>query len=278
MKRVVVAGVDGSPRSRVAADWAALEALRRGLPLLVAHVSPFAAGRSATTGRGSATSVPDEVAAQLTERHPGLEAKGAALAGEPLPLLLALGAWADLMVLGLRGAGGHAGLSLGSVAGGVAAEAPSPVVLVPAGPTCTGTGEHLEKVVLGVDARDPVEAAIDFALDTAKRRGARLRVLYACSSAPPVVGQPPPPGFGSDLEPWEEKVRRLSELLRPWRDKYPGVRVVGDVVVPGPSHPLIRVSYSAELAVVGRHGRTLGPAMLGLLRDTGCPVAVVPPA
>ncbi|MFI1400494.1 universal stress protein [Streptomyces sp. NPDC020681] len=35
----MVAGIDGSARSCAAADWAALEAARRGLPLWVVHVS-----------------------------------------------------------------------------------------------------------------------------------------------------------------------------------------------------------------------------------------------
>jgi nucleotide-binding universal stress UspA family protein len=39
MGGTVVVGVDGSTRSRAAADWGAWEALRRRLPLYVVHVS-----------------------------------------------------------------------------------------------------------------------------------------------------------------------------------------------------------------------------------------------
>ncbi|WP_198939778.1 universal stress protein [Streptomyces sp. MJM1172] len=37
MKRTLVVGVDGSPESRAAADWAAREAVRRDLHVHVVH-------------------------------------------------------------------------------------------------------------------------------------------------------------------------------------------------------------------------------------------------
>lgn len=37
MKKAVAVGVDGSPESLAAADWAAREAVLRGLPLRIVH-------------------------------------------------------------------------------------------------------------------------------------------------------------------------------------------------------------------------------------------------
>lgn len=46
MTRPVMAGLDGSQESLAAADWAAREALRRGLPLPLVHCSTTCTGRS----------------------------------------------------------------------------------------------------------------------------------------------------------------------------------------------------------------------------------------
>ena len=40
MHHGILVGVDGSPPSKVAVDWAAREALLRGLPLTMVHIIP----------------------------------------------------------------------------------------------------------------------------------------------------------------------------------------------------------------------------------------------
>ncbi|WSS88977.1 universal stress protein [Streptomyces sp. NBC_01176] len=80
-----------------------------------------------------------------------------------------------------------------------------------------------------------------------------------------------------DRGAWEDQeVRLLSDALRPWREKYPRVDVYEDVRLQIPSAALVRASASAELLVVGRPGRTLGPTLRAVLEHTACPVAVVP--
>jgi nucleotide-binding universal stress UspA family protein len=76
----------------------------------------------------------------------------------------------------------------------------------------------------------------------------------------------------------------LAAVLQPWRDKYPGVRVVESVVAEGASGALVRAASSASLLVVGRQltgrpgGPCTGPVANAAIHHAGCPVAVVPHA
>lgn len=69
----------------------------------------------------------------------------------------------------------------------------------------------------------------------------------------------------------------LADALRPWRARYLEVRVLEDVVLFTPEHALIRRSASAALVVIGqRAGSRAGSVTRALLRESSCPVAVVP--
>ncbi|MDV9171142.1 universal stress protein, partial [Streptomyces sp. W16] len=72
MERVIIAGVDRSARSRVAADWAAREALRRGLPLRVVHVAPPENLDPVEQWPYRPDTVADHVVAELAAHHPSL--------------------------------------------------------------------------------------------------------------------------------------------------------------------------------------------------------------
>ncbi|MER6441246.1 universal stress protein [Streptomyces sp. NPDC001185] len=183
----------------------------------------------------------------------------------------ALGLRASITVLGLHGGDGVPVPAVSSVAHEVAAHSDLPVVLVPGGEWRTG------QVVLGVDARDPVSAVVDFAFDAARRRGARLHAIHTWRLPSCAKGWMPYALPEEDRGAWEDQeVQLLSDALRPWREKYPRVNVYEDVRLQIPSAALVRASASAELLVVGRAGRTLGPAVRAVLERTACPVAVVP--
>ncbi|MFD7708346.1 universal stress protein [Streptomyces sp. NPDC059786] len=150
-----------------------------------------------------------------------------------------------------------------------------PVVLVP--DDVPAPARRAGNVVLAVDARRPSDGAIDFAFDTARVHGAPLRAVHAWS-LPAAAAEWP---FGVPEEEraaWEDhEVQLLADALRPWREKYPDVPVLEDVVLFTPAEALLHHAGRASLIVVGR-----GPdpgrdeVVRDLLAEAACPVAVVP--
>ncbi|WUR85121.1 universal stress protein [Streptomyces phaeochromogenes] len=275
MERTIVVGVDGSACSRVAVDWAVGEARVRGLPLRVAHVSSLSAEEALAIWPYCREPAPDALVKALAEDHPALRIEGVDLTGETVPALLSAGRRADLVVLGMRGAGGFAGLAVGSVAHGVAALGNRPVVLVPDRPAVGGRSPRA--VAVGIDARRPAAAALSFAFDAAERRGALLRVVHAWRLPSSAEQWMPFALPEEDRGAWEDQeVQQLSDVLRPLREKHPHVRVHEDVRLKSPSSALVQASARAELLVVGRTGPSLGPTLHAVVDHTECPVAVVP--
>ncbi|MFH8491253.1 universal stress protein [Streptomyces longisporoflavus] len=277
MRRSVIVGVDRSARSRTAASWATREALRRGLPLKVVHVSALSPDELAKLWPYRPVPLPGTVVEELAGRHPGLDIEGVRLTGPATRSLLDLPASADLLILGTRGADGFAGLALGSTALGVAEACRCPVVLVPSRLAHQRTDSRPEVVTLGINAREPVEAAVDFAFDAAMRANLRLRALHAWALPTPAAAWMPFPVPEEDRARWEtHEEQLLADALRPWKEKYPRVRVLQEVVLHSPSDALVRASARAELIVVGRRQAKLGPTASALVHHTQRPVTVVP--
>ncbi|MFJ4186694.1 universal stress protein [Kitasatospora sp. NPDC089509] len=287
MTSTVVAGVDGSAASTVAARWAAEEALRRGAPLRLVHAWPW------LTDGVSSFAEPDDLpaAAQRTlaeaadavrADHPDLAVHTDAVLDAPVDGLVAAAADAGLLVLGSRGHGGFAGLLLGSVSMAVAGRSEVPVVVVreagsAGSPGSPGAGE----VVVGVDAHAPEEEVLDFAFRAAALRGARLRAVHGWD-LPPLFGYAGgavPAGEVAQLETLEAKL--LSLALAGPRERHPEVAVVEDVRL-GVARGLVESSAGAALVVVGRRrrpvefGPRLGRVAHAALHHAEAPVAVVP--
>lgn len=303
MTRTITVGLDGSPASVAAADWAAREAQLRDLPLRLvtawqwqppAYAPPAGLGVPAPPRdlqHAGAQRLLDETRNRVTERRPGLRIDTDEISGLPVPALLKAAEDAELLVLGSRGLSRTAGFLLGSVSLPVLASCRRPVVLVRAAgqggkedrpePSARGLSaatDHRD-VVLGLDLHKPDDAVIDFAFDAASRRAARLRIVHGWTL--------PPYTYGGDLMPGlndrtAAQVRReLADVLRPWQEKYPAVEVSAQATVGGAGGHLIDASYDAALVVVGRRvrraavGAHIGPVTQALLHHTGAPVAVV---
>ncbi|MER6489987.1 universal stress protein [Streptomyces griseorubiginosus] len=291
MCRTVTVGLDGSPESLAAAEWAADEAWSRAIPLRLVHAGdqplhdyvPFAGHPVETPGMDRADQMLREVAAVLAHRRPGLRLRWDRLDGSPAAALTGAAREADPLVLGSRGLGRTTGYLLGSVASAVLARAERPVVLVRAAADRRPDGAGIawqhgaeRDVVLGLDLRDgQTETVLDFAFDTAARHRAALKVVHGWN---PSALQ----DAGTDDEQPGRRAEILAEALRPWRDKYPQVEVAEEAVVGTAGSHLVDASRDAGLLVVGRRRRSaqlgphIGPVTHHVLREAVPPVAVVP--
>ncbi|WP_326648163.1 universal stress protein [Streptomyces sp. NBC_01750] len=104
-------------------------------------------------------------------------------------------------------------------------------------------------VVLGVDIREDCDAVIAFAFDAAARRAAGLRVVHGWTT-PLVYTQ------YAAVDAGQAVAQALSDLLMPWRQKFPSVNVVEQALFGGASQQLVHASQDAELVVVGRRSTT----------------------
>ncbi|MFJ8782141.1 MULTISPECIES: universal stress protein [unclassified Streptomyces] len=293
MSRPVLAGVDGSAHSSVAADWAAREAVRRGSQLRLIQASPLLPGAAVPPPavdrlRRVGEQMLQRAVADLTERYPGLAVRSEQADDAPASALLAAAGTAGILVVGTRGAGGFDGLVVGSVALRMAMAAPCPVVLVPQqGVGSLGVGRPAARgaaqAVVGFDAHHAVSETLDFAFSAAEARGAHLRVVHAWALPADSVSSQTLTVTEEDRATWEDQeVLQLSDALRPWQEKYPRVTVRSDVMLLHPAEALLNTSRGSELLVVGRRtdpqaaeGR-LGPVAHAVLHHARCPVAVVP--
>jgi nucleotide-binding universal stress UspA family protein len=275
---VTVIADDRPTRTRVA-EWAACEALRRGLPLRIVRVAPPADHGAARHDVCRPAPATDPVAAELAHAYPGLSVDTLHLAGTAGRESCSPVRNAEMIVVGLAEGSGAAGPFPGPIVREVAAVAACPVVCVPGGPGRARPPYRPAGITVGVDARDPAAGAIDFAFGTARLREARLRVVHAWS-LPPAAAELPFRVPEKDRATWEDhEVQLLSDVMRPWREKYPTVPVIEDVVLFSPAEALIRNPGDAELIVAGRgHPAVngLSTTVDSLLRYTGCPVALVP--
>lgn len=291
MLRTITAGVDGSPESLAAARWAAREAARRGMRLLLLHAVPARPGRTAVATPTDPAPrpagrhwVPDALEAALAEKYPSLPVALQEVAGRTVPSLLEAAGQSEMLVLGARGSGAAA-LLPGSVARAAARRSPVPVVLLRAGeresdehqPDANGnpsTTTPSREVVLGVDATRPDDRVMEFAFDAAARRAAPLHVVHGSAQPPPGPGR-----SGTRREDGDGR-RALDEALAPWAERFPHTDVVTETVVGGPGQHLVETASGACLLVIGRRGHRpefgAGSVSRTVVNRAGVPVAIVP--
>ncbi|MCL3997514.1 universal stress protein [Streptomyces lavenduligriseus] len=286
MTRPITAGVDGTQESLAALDWAAREAVRRGLPLRVVHAWSYAEALAAAdrdTQHGWVAQGVEDAVRSVAERHPGLAVTTDVVEGGAADALAGAAAGAEMLVLGSRGHGPVVGFLLGSVGQQVIAEAARPVVLVRAGDEPAAEAAGRDVVVGQQGGPEDSAAALRFAFATAAARGAAVRVVRAWT-LPPVFAYSPGSlrllDEAGGLEPYEKQA--LADAVRPWRERFPEVPVAEHVEMGSAGQVLLAAAERAQLMVVGRRahhtavGARIGSVAHGVLHHAGCPVAVVP--
>lgn len=293
----IVVGTDGSPHAEVAVAWAADEAARRQRPLHIVHAVerwpydiPFTSPpgiRDSLTQHGNAILAAAEPI--VHQRRPELTVT-TELVMETAPFALReLSRRAFEVVLGHRGLGGFASLLLGSTGLNVAGYATGPVVIVRGETetetdtdteTDTGVGAGHGEVVVGVDLYADNTAMLDYAFGAASVRGARLRAVHAFQLAENLFA-------AGDIDEIEQIERgqhtRMIEILAPWRERFPQVKVSEEVIGQHPVTALSAASRKADLLVVAAcghgalQGAVLGSVSHGAIHHAHCPVAVIRP-
>lgn len=274
----IVVGTDGSPKARVALQWAVEEAELHDASveallvwsLLDQHHADGSNRFDPAYGQAAAQAA---VEAWVHEVVGEATVTARAVCDLPARALLEAGDSADLLVIGARGKGGFEELLLGSVSERVAEQASRPLAVVRSGALVRGG-----RVVVGVDGSASSSDALRWAATEARVRGAELDVVHAWR-VPAMETSPWVAAYTScnDMENAGRAV--LDEALAD-----PSLRDVsarGQLSHGGAGGALVERATSAGLVVVGSRGLgRLGRPLLGsvsrqVLHHAPCPVVVV---
>jgi nucleotide-binding universal stress UspA family protein len=260
----IVVGVDGSPGSKVAVQWAARDAELRNVPLTLVHVVPATAGKWLESSlipawmrgqRERGRQVIDEalkIAGESCQRG-SAQIDCAMPSAITVPALVDLSKDAELVVVGCLGTGTLRGRHLGSVSSGLVYHAHCPVAVIHDGVVLNADAERAP-VLVGIDGSPESELATAIAFDEASRREVGLTALHAWSDLSvfdEIVGRAG--RSWAELRAVEDEA--LAERLAGWGERYPDVSVRRVIVRDEPARQLVDQSESAQLVVLGSHGR-----------------------
>jgi len=296
----VLVGVDGSPSSMHALDWAAAFAQQRGwaLHLVCSYSMPSFTAASLDGGYAAFDdfAVQDGAKTILVDamnrvRSTGVPVTAAAATGDPAGVLVEMSKDYDLAVVGTRGRGGFTERFLGTVSAAMPAHASCPVVVVP----WRGHGKKLaelhrpvadwipiRRIVVGVDGSGSSNAALAYAIQQAQLWDAELVAVAGV-----------PVGSGSGLAAWLPQQVDHEQVLADVRAgldahltrierQHPGLRIRRVVLDGTGAELLCEFSTAADLLVVGSRGRggfrglVLGSTSQAVLHQAACPVLVIP--
>jgi NADH:ubiquinone oxidoreductase subunit F (NADH-binding)/nucleotide-binding universal stress UspA family protein len=278
--RSMLVGVDGSSAADAALEWAGRLAALVGAEILVTNIfEPEQAEISADDYEKLIADAEQRLTEEWTAPLHGtnVQHRCIQLTGTPGSLLAATDAeGADLLVVGTRGAGRHAGLHLGSLAHHLAHYTRGPLAIIPV----AGAAASIDRIVVGVDGSPGSVAAVRWCADIAAAAGAEVTAV--CAFDPHARW-----GFGDDAGGWRAEAE--AAISTEW---IASLRAAGAVVrtriVEG-KHPLAALESAATdedagLFVVGTRGLNevgglrLGRLPLQLGHHTHLPVVLVPPA
>jgi nucleotide-binding universal stress UspA family protein len=269
--REVVVGVDDSPASHVALRWAVRHAGLSRSALVAAHVWAVPVETEVELDPRTSAMLADELGASPA----GM--RTSALNGAPGPALVHRSHESALLVVGAQR---HRHLDpRASVAAHCLHRSNIAVAVVPESCPSTETGGR-RTVGVGVDLSPDSAAALRWAYEAARQRGADLDVGFAWQHSFVELARPVQSGARAGRHDADARlVEWARAVLGP--SLHGGVRVAARHG--SPLDMLVDLSVHAQLLVLGSHGhrrlaRVLGGSVSAQLTLVcKCPVVVVPP-
>ncbi|MFD7072783.1 universal stress protein [Nocardioides sp. NPDC059952] len=286
----ILVGIDGGEGGRAAIRHAAERAGRSGAHLWLVHVIDLAIATGVFYPYGYA-GLADQIREAGTTALEHAEKEAAEIVGSEnvtstlrdggvVTELVHAAADSTMVVLGDERHHGLSRIVTGSVTGRVASRAPVPVVIVPA---VWPHGQDARTVVVAVADCDASTELVVRALAEAVERGGGLVIVHAWE-VPAIyyestLGKLDAAGLAADAR------HQLMQTLERARQLVPnsaGVDAWIEVHRGQPAQVVMETAKKAALLVIGRRGhafplRRLGGTGHALLRESGCPVEVVPP-
>ncbi|QIS18954.1 universal stress protein [Nocardia terpenica] len=282
----IVAAVDGSDVSYQAAGWAATEAVLHGcrLHLVNSAACPPGWGPGAMFTGADLSWLHTDAERVLTEARrvareiaPESQEITTEVVDAPIiPDLIERSRSARMLVVGSRGLGAFGRGLLGSVSSAVARHAHCPVAVVH-GRSANDPAMAAKPVLVGIDGSEVSAPAVGVAFEEAARRKVGLTALHAWSDVS--AGLDVPMVGWDEIRETEDAV--LAENLAGWSERYPEVPVHRILARDRPVRALVDEAETAQLLVVGSHGRggftgmLLGSTSSALLHSVECPTLVV---
>lgn len=271
----VVVGVDSSPCSRAAAEWAADLAALWSAPLHLVHV---------VAAQPPTTEVPAWLSALLdtADRATAEPTRAEILCGTTVDLLADHAADARLLVIGSYGEGARSGMLAGSVALALLGRVTCPIAIV-RGPSPQVPPPRTGPVVVGADGSPAGRTALNLAAGLAVTLGAQLLAVHTWTDM--VVGTAARRSESPAILAAEGRAVLEVELAAV-AASYPGLVMEPDVVHDTPVRALLDRARDARLLVVGhrvhddRCGHEPGSGMVhgstsrALVEFAPCPVVV----
>lgn len=270
--RSIVVGYDGSPEADLALTWAGSESSRVNRPVTALMVDD---AYEMQWGAPPRKSTPEQRAhVERILKDAGGHGTFERITGTVVPVLLAAGQGASMLVVGSHGHGRVAEVMIGSVSQHVATHASCPVVVV------RESVSQTPRIVVGVDGSGGSAAALEFACRRAELTGETVVAVHAWKIGKVQMdrkGQLP-----TDIGPSiEDRERLLSESVAGVRADHPDVTLLQEAIPVSPGQALVDESTNASLVVTGSHGRgafsgmLLGSVSHEVLCRAQCPVAIV---
>jgi nucleotide-binding universal stress UspA family protein len=285
----IVVGIDGSPQSGNALEWAVARARLGGEELELVNAYTLTPDLDFYGYRGLAPSQPvdwlidfskellDAAAARVRELAPDLTCTLTSKMDHAAHALAVASESAAAVVVGRRGLGSAASALLGSVSNRLATQATCPLVVVGEGELPT-TGP----IVVGVDGSEFGAAALRYALAEAAVRQTWVRAVAAYDVLHQAFRGDPElqARLRADVE--AEVDDTLTGAIAEVQRTGPTSVRVDQVAVPGRApEAILGHAEDAQLIVVGTHGKglvrrvLLGSVSREVLNDADRPVAVV---